>query len=179
MQQKYNKEEKLKNRLQTLLAQEDLSQYQELVKRLSTELQISVLDCAAALLLFDQPDLYANNNNENLSKSTINADLIPVFPKLKLVRYRLDIGKKHLVSLDEIKSVLVEVSGVDWKQIGRLDVRNYYTLVDLPDGMPADIFQLLSETEINRQRLNIKRVKYQRRFKQRNHKKISPKPHVA
>ena len=87
------------------------------------------------------------------------------------VRYRLDVGRKHQASLDEIENVLVEVSGVDRKRIGRLDIRNYYTLVDLPDGMPADIFQLLSETEIQRQKLNIKRIKFQNRFHRKNNKR--------
>jgi len=43
-------------------------------------------------------------------------------------------------------------------------------LVDLPVGMPADIFQLLSEVEINQRKLNLKRVKYQPRFYRRNNK---------
>ncbi len=179
--QKYSKEEILKNSLKKILDEQDVSQYQKLLKRLSAELQISILDCSAALFLLHQPNLYPNRNNKVIpSESKIRVDILPVLPKQKFVRYRLDIGTKHLVSQEEIKGVLVEVAGVESKQIGRLDVRNYYTLVDLPDGMPADIFQLLSEAEIRHQKLNIKRIKYQRRFnKRRNHKKISSKPHIA
>ncbi len=178
--QKYSKEEILKKSLKKILAEQDVSQYQQLLKRLSAELQISILDCSAALFLLHQPNLYPNRYNKVIpSESKIRVDILPVLPKQKVVRYRLDIGTKHLVSQEEIKGVLVEVAGVESKQIGRLDVRNYYTLVDLPDGMPADIFQLLSEAEIRHQKLNIKRIKYQRRFKRRNHKKISPKPHIA
>jgi ATP-dependent RNA helicase DeaD len=59
--------------------------------------------------------------------------------------------------------VLVEESGVDRKRIGKIDIRHNYTLVELPDGMPADIFQLLSDASIADRRLAIKRVKPNRR----------------
>ncbi|MFW5443478.1 MAG: DbpA RNA binding domain-containing protein [Methylococcaceae bacterium] len=179
MQQKNSKEDRIKKSLARVLTQDEIPQYQELIKRLSAELQISFLDCAAALLLLNQPNLYSKKpNNNNIPDKISPAERFRL-PKQKVVRYRLDIGKKHLVSLEDIKNVLVEVSGVEGKQIKRLDVRNYYTLVDLPDGMPADIFQLLSESEINQQRFKIKRIKSQRRFQQRNFKKPASKPHVV
>ena len=163
MYQKNSKEEKLKNNLKTILGQEDLKLHQELIAQLSAELSVSILDCAAALSFLNQL-----NKNQYTVKNTIEGA-----PKAKSVRYRLDVGRKHLVSLDEIKNVLIEVSGVDRKRIGRLDIRNYYTLVDLPDGMPADIFQLLAETEINQQKLNIKRIKFQNRFNRKNNKRFN------
>ena len=163
MYQKNSKEEKLKNNLKIILGQEDLKLHQELITQLTAELGVSILDCAAALSFLNQ----LNKNQYTVKK------IIEGTPKAKSVRYRLDVGRKHLVSLDEIKNVLIEVSGVDRKRIGRLDIRNYYTLVDLPDGMPADIFQLLAETEINQQKLNIKRIKFQNRFNRKNNKRPS------
>ena len=115
---------------------------------------------------------FSEQNNEQQAINANNSvEQLPALTQQKLVRYRLDIGRKHQASVDEIRKVLVEVSGVDKKRIGNVDIRNFYTLVDLPDGMTADIFQLLSETEVNQQRLNIKRVKYQRRFHRRNNRK--------
>ena len=172
MQNNFSKEEALKNSLKTILDQEELGEYQGLVKRLSTELQISFLDCAAALLLLNQKNLSTNKQESEKSyNKKKNHELPPVFAKQKLVKYRLDIGRKHQVSLDEVKNVLVEVSGVDRMRIGKLDIRNYYTLVELPEGMPADIFQLLSETECNQQKINIKRIKYQRKLYRRGNNK--------
>ena len=164
MHQKNSKEEKLKNDLKTILDQEDLKLHQEFITHLSAELGMSILDCAAALSF-----LYQQNKSLHTVKKTTG--LTTAIPKVKFVRYRLDVGQKHLVSLDEIKNVLVEVSGVDKMRIGRLDIRNHYTLVDLPDGMPADIFQLLSETELHQQKLNIKRIKFQNRFHKKNNKR--------
>jgi hypothetical protein len=43
-----------------------------------------------------------------------------------------------------------------------LEVRSHFSLVDLPEGMPGDIFQLLYDAELNGQKLEIKRVKSSR-----------------
>jgi hypothetical protein len=75
------------------------------------------------------------------------------------VRYRLDVGSQHQIDQEQLLEVLIEESGVDRKRIAKLDIRDTYTLVDLPDGMPADIFQLLSEATVNGYLLSIKRVK--------------------
>jgi len=165
------KEKDLINTLKYLLVNEELQLHQQLVERLSKELHISVVQCAAALSLLNQPEFFSNGKKQQADDANKQAEKLFEPAKQKLVRYRLDIGRKHQVSLDEIRKVLVDVSGVDKMRIGNVDIRNFHTLVDLPDGMTADIFQLLSETEVNQQRLNIKRVKYQRRFHRRNNRK--------
>ncbi len=173
MEQKYSNESMLKQNIEIQLKHVDLSLHQDLIKRLSIELGVSILECAAAISLINQPGLYTKKINESEDADKINTNLsLPVLPKQRAVRYRLDIGLKHQVQVDEIKTVLVEVSGVDKKRITKVDIRNHYTLVDLPEGMTADIFQLLSESEVQNKKLNIKRVKFHRRFHRRNNKKI-------
>jgi hypothetical protein len=82
-----------------------------------------------------------------------------VIPTVKMVRYRLDIGKKHQLTVKELKKVLIEESGVDKNNINNVMIHGQYTLIELPDEMPQDIFQHLKTVEINGQKLNIKRVK--------------------
>lgn len=170
MTQNNSNESQLKHRLETLLKHQDFSLHQCLVSRLSTELGIDTLGCAAALSLLNQPNLYTTTSEgKEGAKKTHNSILpMPAMPKQRVVRYRLDIGLKHQVEVDEIKSALVDVSGVDKKRIARIDIRNHFTLIDLPEGMTADIFQLLAETEVKNKKLNIKRVKFHRRFRRRN-----------
>ena len=163
--------EELKNCLKSIIADGELSSYQQVVQQLSSDLQISILDCAAALLLFlrsEYLDLKTEIEPLTLSEDKKNTDQsFFTTVKPKSVRYRMEVGRMHDVLLEEIKTVLVEVSGVEYNRIGRIEIRNHYTLVDLPDGMPADIFQLLSETEISRQKLSLKRIKLQRRTQRR------------
>ncbi len=174
MEQNYNNESILKNSVEGLLTHVDLNLHQDLIRRLSTELGVSILECAAAISLLNQPGFYTkkNSGSRDVDKAKTNLSL-SVLPKQRVVRYRLDIGLINEVQVDEIKTILVEVSGVDKKKISKVDIRNHYTIVDLPEGMTADIFQLISETEIQNKKLNIKRVKFHRRFHRRNSKRNS------
>ncbi len=172
MHKKNHKEVVLINHLKSVLTKQDLKQHQAFILNLAEQLDVSVLEIAAALLAHNKVSIPAYQNNresaaEEKSKKAEESESIPLpQTKQKRVRYRLEIGRKHQILLDEVKDTLVEIAGVDRNQIGRIDVRNHYTLVELPYGMPADIFQLLSETELHNQKLNIKRVKQHRRYNQ-------------
>ncbi|TRW89522.1 DbpA RNA binding domain-containing protein [Candidatus Methylobacter oryzae] len=86
---------------------------------------------------------------------------------IKMIRYRLDVGSKHQVTSEELKKVLIEESGVDKNNINNINIQGEYTLVELPDEMPQDIFLHLKSVEIKQRKLDIKRVKA--RNKKRNH----------
>ncbi len=151
--------EKLKKRLQNVLSRESLDAYRNLIGSLSDDLMTSPSDCAAALLFITQPHLFQAPSTE--ARETLPSAFKP--PVYRTVRYRLNVGSQHQVSEEQVLAVLIEESGVDRKRIARLDMRDTYTLVDLPDGMPADIFQLLTEASIAGHRLQIRRVKSNRR----------------
>ena len=86
----------------------------------------------------------------------------------------------HQVTVELLKQLLIEESGVDKRNINNVNIQDNYTLIDLPDEMPLDIFQHLKTVEINQQKLDIRRIKnrhknrgnnYFRRGKQ-HHKRI-------
>jgi len=150
-------EVRLGKRVQQIVDEQNLVQQRELIQKMSAQLDISIMDFAAALLFLNQP--HSNSRSKTLNSLVIE----PIRTNYRFVRYRLDVGSQHLVSKEQIQAVLIEESGVDKKRIGRIDIHPAYTLVELPDGMPADIFQLLSEAVICERKLAIKRVKPNRR----------------
>ncbi len=145
----------LAERLRTVLAAVPLQPHQDIVQHIAAELGVDILRCAAALLHLLQPNATPN----------------PDFPKpttapaanLKMIRYRLDIGSQHQLSMEPLIKILVEESGVDKKHINNLSIRSAYTLIDLPDAMPQDIYQHLKTVEINGRKLDIKRVKVRKK----------------
>ena len=145
-----SKEQLLKKQLQHILNSEHLDTQRALVTAISADLGIDITECAAALLWLTE------NTN---AVSPVTEQTKPSQPGIKMVRYRLDVGTKHQVTLEELKKVLVEESGVDKNNINNVSIRCLYTLIELPDSMPADIFQHLKSVEINQQKLDIKRVK--------------------
>lgn len=166
MSVKTGKEHKFKKRLKNVLESENLEQQRDLIRRISAELDLNLEDCAAALVYMSQSNPYQRVKKPEQVSQVNNDFEIPVTaPQNKIVRYRLNVGSKHQVEQEEIKNLLIDESGVDRRRIGRVDIRFHYTLVELPDGMPSDIFQLLTEIEIRQQKLNIKRVKPQRKFR--------------
>ncbi|MFZ2403638.1 MAG: DbpA RNA binding domain-containing protein [Methylobacter sp.] len=99
----------------------------------------------------------SNKNNDGMDARPEAA--VVAQPGIKMVRYRLDVGCNHQVTAEELKIVLIEESGVDKKNINIIHIQNDYTLVELPDEMPQDIFLHLKAVEIKQHKLDIRRVK--------------------
>jgi hypothetical protein len=147
---------RLKNRIQQILTNENLAFQRTAIKTITSELSINSLDCASALLYLLQ---YVNN--VPISEQKINSSLLSESSQLniKMIRYRLAVGSQHRLTLETLKRVLVEESGVDKNNISNVKIQDLYTLIDLPDQMPLDIFQHLKSVEINQHKLDIRRVK--------------------
>lgn len=116
------------------------------------------------------------NKNKHDGMDAKPAGIVVVQPSIKMVRYRLDVGCKHQITSEELKKVLIEESGVDKNNVNNINIQGDYTLVELPDEMPQDIFLHLKSVEIKQRKLDIKRVKarnkkrgnnYNRRGRQR------------
>jgi hypothetical protein len=89
---------------------------------------------------------------------------------IKMVRYRLDVGCKHQITLEELKKVLIDESGVDKNNIN-INIQGDYTLVELPDEMPQDIFLHLKSVEIKEHKLDIRRVKARNKKRNNSHRR--------
>ncbi|MSP27740.1 MAG: hypothetical protein EXR80_04700 [Methylococcales bacterium] len=152
----FTEDKQLKNRLQQILMNENLTVQRTTIETIAAELNINSLDCAAALLY-----LIPNVNHSPLVEQEINSSALPVTRQvnIKMVRYRLAVGSQHQLSLETLEQVLVEESGVDKNNISNVKMQDLYTLIDLPDQMPLDIFQHLKTVAINQHKLDIRRVK--------------------
>lgn len=157
----------LKKLLQQILNGGNLDAQRALIKSIATELGVDILDCAAALIYLTQETAVINAPRRELK-----AEKQPLSessqPGIKMVRYRLDVGRKHQVTLEELKKVLIEESGVDKNNINNVNIQGDYTLIDLPDAMPPDIFLHLKSVEINQRKLDIRRVKARNNKKRGN-----------
>lgn len=142
--------------LRAILKHRHLDGKRNAVQILATELDINPLDCAAALL-----SLHFEGDVTSPPPPPIPTLIIEPLelPPIKLQRYRLDVGKKQRVELEWLKNMLIEESGVDRNNIQNISIRNDYTLLELPDEMPSDIFLHLKNIDVNGYKLNIKRLK--------------------
>ena len=170
------KELKFKSRLERVLATADLTLQRQLIEKIIQQLDIELIDCTAALVLLSQSNLFHHSKEhgpkEPLFKKEMDiqmphkpeAVILRPMPPPKMVRYRIDVGQKHNTTVDEIKNIFIEEAGVDRKMIGEVDIRHHYSLIELPEGMPVDIYQLLTTVSVQDQKLNIKRIKHRDRY---------------
>ncbi|HUH31114.1 MAG TPA: DEAD/DEAH box helicase [Rhodanobacter sp.] len=69
--------------------------------------------------------------------------------------YRIEVGHEHGVKPGNIVGAIANEAGLDSQFIGRLSIRDHYSLIDLPDGMPSEIFQHLQKVWVVQQQLRI------------------------
>ncbi|PPD05272.1 MAG: hypothetical protein CTY29_02290 [Methylobacter sp.] len=141
----------LKARIRTILETEDLSSSRITVQAIAKDLGLDWLDCASVLLrLLNQTDLEACLTKPETPSLTASP---------KMVRYRVEIGSKHRMTVAELCKTLVDESGVDKNNIRNINMQAEYTIIELPEGMPPDIFAHLKTVEIQQRPLQIKRLK--------------------
>ncbi len=69
--------------------------------------------------------------------------------------YRIEVGHEHGVKPGNIVGAIANEAGLDSQFIGRLSIRDHYSLIDLPDGMPSETFEHLKKVWVMQQQLRI------------------------
>lgn len=70
-------------------------------------------------------------------------------------RYRIEVGREHGVQPKNIVGAIANEIGLDSNFIGNIGIRDHFTLLDLPAGMPADSFAHLKGVRVCGRPLNI------------------------
>jgi ATP-dependent RNA helicase DeaD len=70
--------------------------------------------------------------------------------------YRIEVGHEHGVKPGNIIGAIANEAGLESNFIGRLSIRGEYSLIDLPDGMPKEVFEHLKKVWVSQQQLRIK-----------------------
>ncbi|MDB4430600.1 DEAD/DEAH box helicase [bacterium] len=71
--------------------------------------------------------------------------------------YRLAVGREHLVQPGDIVGAIANEAGIESNYIGRIQLFDGHSTVDLPAGMPKEVFEHLKKVRIRNQALDIER----------------------
>jgi ATP-dependent RNA helicase DeaD len=74
-----------------------------------------------------------------------------------MVRYRIDVGRVHGVSPKDIVGAIANEGNLPSRLIGRIDLYDEYSTVDLPDDLSRETLQILRSAWVRRRPLNIAR----------------------
>ena len=88
-----------------------------------------------------------------------------VRPQKGLERFRIEVGHDHDVKPGNIVGAIANESGLSAQHIGHIEIQTDFTLIDLPKGMPDEIFQDLRKVWVCGQKLQISRLENPRKKK--------------
>ena len=74
--------------------------------------------------------------------------------------YRIEVGHVHGVLPGNIVGAIANEAGLDGRNIGHIDIREDHSFVDLPEGMPKEIFRELKKVRIRGTELRITHVDF-------------------
>jgi ATP-dependent RNA helicase DeaD len=72
-------------------------------------------------------------------------------------RFRIAVGHAHNVKPANIVGAIINEAGLASEHIGQIKIYDDYSTVDLPEGMPNDVFMLLKKVWVSGQQMQISR----------------------
>ena len=75
--------------------------------------------------------------------------------EVPMLTYRLEVGKNDSVEPSNIVGAIANEADISSQYIGQIILHDDYSTVDLPDGMPDDIFKTLKKARVRSKALNI------------------------
>ena len=157
-----------KQKITDTLAGGEITFMQNLIEQYRSEHDVPALDIAAALAkmsIGDKPLLLAAekerparqsrderparaSRGERPSRDTKRRDKAMPEVDADKRRYKIDVGHEHGVKPGNIVGAIANEAGLAGEHIGHISIRESFSLVDLPAGMPRDVFMDLKKVRV-------------------------------
>ena len=76
-------------------------------------------------------------------------------PEENMTRYRVEVGHRDRVKPGNLVGAIANESGLQGRMIGRIQIFESHSFVDLPKGMPEDVFNALRRLKVLNRELQI------------------------
>ncbi len=180
--------ENFRNQILETIAGGGLEEYLEVVSELLSDDSLEPETLAAALakmaqrgstLLLDEnaPEhLQADFESHGRERRMPSAQPVPLrdFPDMKMVRYRLAVGRRNGVKPGQIVGAIANEAGMESKYIGEICIFDSFSTVDLPAGMPAETAEILAAARVCGRALELR--EYTAEPPRRNRREYAPIP---
>ena len=176
---------KFLEKITTALGSTDLGIFRDLVERYEREHNVPAAEIAAALakvvqgetpLLLEPPrkpekpaferEFVERPGGREASRAArepreprpLRADSGPRAPDVGMETFRIEVGYVHGVQPGNIVGAIANEADLESKYIGRIDIRDDYSLVDLPEGMPRELLEHLKKVRVGGQTIRMRRA---------------------
>ena len=152
--------------------EEEAALLKELLQRIGTELELSPEQLAYAALsmaIGPEPllrqkgdDEWIHNNqrrdrdrDRGGERREHRSDRPARAPEENMQRYRVEVGHRDRVKPGNLVGAIAGETGLQGRAIGRIQIFDNHSLVDLPKGMPEDVFNSLRRLRVMNRELQI------------------------
>src|SRR5580698_6579655 len=170
---------KFKQRIAESIAKGDGNLYRPVLEQLETESGMALIDIAAALASLSQgstPLLLAQKAERPAAQERAATQERPAGREPSRARdshreerprksgpaqmetFRIEVGSVHGIKPGNIVGAIANEADIEGVHIGRVDIREDHSYVDLPEGMPKEIFKQLQKVRVAGRELRISRV---------------------
>ena len=164
--------EKFKARILEAASLDEAKRYRPILERLEVETGLAPIDLAAALATLiqsparllpaqadDAPAAHAEPRRAGRADPVDRAEP-PRRAGAGMETFRIEVGSLHDIKPGNIVGAIANEAGLEGAYIGRVDIREDHSFVDLPEGMPREIFKTLKKTRLSGRELRITRVEH-------------------
>ena len=168
------------------MANKEIDIFYQLIEQYQKEHNVPAIEVAAALALLLQGDTpFTLKTKSNLNKKDeifVKKDFKTIKKKRRILkrergkgrarairkdssleeameRFRIEVGHNHSVNKKNIVSAIANQSGLERQYIRQVNIYDEYSNIDLPEGMPNDVFKDLKKVRVSGQQLKISVVK--------------------
>jgi len=167
---------RFKQTITDTLARGSLEFMQGILESYEQEHDVTPIEIAAALAklsMGEKPLLLESEKKAPREKKSDSGKGEPPFkregkvkgkarPEKKLAegmeRFRIEVGHDHEVQPGNIVGAIANEAGLDAENIGHIDIRDKFSFIELPEGMPKAVFNDLQKVWIGGQKLKISRL---------------------
>ena len=187
---------RFKQRITDTLAGEELSFFTQLIEQYQTEHDVPAAEVAAALakiaqgdtplIIKDIPKRARKERNDRHGERTERGsrkERSERKPKrsrdsssdIKMELFRIEVGDSHGVKPGNIVGAIANETGIDGDHIAAIKIEENYSTVELPSGMPKELFQSLKKIRVVGQALKISHYDDEAKKKAKGKKRMGSK----
>jgi ATP-dependent RNA helicase DeaD len=166
---------KFTQRITDTLGTQDLAFFREIIVRYQQQHDADPIDVAAALAQIaqgDKPllikdvitldkrprDSERQSDRPEKTRKTPRAPSVEFAPGAGKELYRVEVGRSHGVQPGNLVGAIANEAGVGSSNIGRIEIYDAHSTIELPAGMPKEVFALLKKVWVSGRQLDISRA---------------------
>ncbi len=151
---------------------EDLTEYHSVVSKYLKHNDVDPVLLAAAMTSLEagnvpfyikdlppppRPERERGGREDRRDRAERRESIIIEGEEIEFETYRLEVGEVHGVSPGDIVGAIANEGGIDSQYMGKIRIYEEHSFIDLPEGMPKDIYKTLKKVWVRGKQLQISR----------------------